>query len=51
MTLFRNKYRIESARYPNWDYRNNGAYFITICTNMGISFLYSYYDLCYVDEK
>ena len=29
---FRNKYRIESRRLKNWDYGNNGAYFITICT-------------------
>lgn len=29
---FNNNYRIESARLKNWDYRNNGAYFITICT-------------------
>ncbi len=28
-----NKYRISSARYPNWDYRWSGAYFITICTH------------------
>lgn len=32
MALFHNKYRIESARHPNWDYTNAGAYFITICT-------------------
>ena len=29
---FQNKYRIASARLPNWDYTSNGAYFITICT-------------------
>ena len=29
---FNGKYRIPSARAPWWDYRNNGAYFITICT-------------------
>lgn len=29
---FKNKYRIPSARFKNWDYGNNGAYFITICT-------------------
>ena len=29
---FQNKYRIESRRLKNWDYRNNGGYFITICT-------------------
>ena len=33
MTLFNNKYRIESARLKHWDYSNNGMYFITICTN------------------
>lgn len=29
---YRQKYRIPSARLPQWDYRNAGAYFITICT-------------------
>ena len=29
---FRGKYRIQSSRCPNWDYRSNAAYFITICT-------------------
>ncbi len=29
---FDGKYRIPSARLPDWDYNNNGAYFITICT-------------------
>ncbi len=29
---FKNKYRIKSARLPNWDYGSNGMYFITICT-------------------
>ena len=32
MTLFKNKYRIESARLKGWDYRNPGHYFVTICT-------------------
>ncbi|BAZ44499.1 hypothetical protein NIES4102_15090 [Chondrocystis sp. NIES-4102] len=32
MTLYKNKYRIESARCPNWDYTSEGYYFITICT-------------------
>lgn len=27
-----NKYRIPSARLQSWNYSNNGAYFITICT-------------------
>ncbi len=30
---YQNKYRIKPARLPNWDYRWNGAYFITICTH------------------
>lgn len=29
---FKSKYRIDSVRLKNWDYRNNGSYFITICT-------------------
>lgn len=32
MKKFRNKYRIQSARMPNWDYGRNAAYFVTICT-------------------
>lgn len=32
MKKFNNKYRIQSARAPWWDYGNAGAYFITICT-------------------
>jgi putative transposase len=32
MALFRNKYRIESARLKDWNYSNAGAYFVTICT-------------------
>lgn len=31
MSLYRNKYRIESARLKNWDYSSEGYYFITIC--------------------
>jgi putative transposase len=30
--LYREKYRIKSMRYPNWDYASDGWYFITICT-------------------
>jgi len=30
---FMNKYRIPSSRLQTWDYGNEGAYFITICTN------------------
>ncbi|SMG51636.1 hypothetical protein SAMN05661096_03795 [Marivirga sericea] len=29
---FKNKYRIESARLQNWDYRSKAKYFVTICT-------------------
>jgi REP element-mobilizing transposase RayT len=32
MEKFQNKYRIPSARASWWDYGNNAAYFITICT-------------------
>src|SRR5690606_10235313 len=32
MEKFNNKYRIESARAPWWDYGRSGSYFITICT-------------------
>lgn len=33
MTLYNNKYRVESARLKNWDYSNTGLYYVTICTN------------------
>ena len=29
---YKNKYRIPSSRLQNWDYRQAGRYFITICT-------------------
>ena len=32
MAKFQNKYRNESARAPWWNYANDGAYFVTICT-------------------
>lgn len=32
MEKFQNKYRIESTRFPHWDYGDNALYFITICT-------------------
>ena len=32
MTLFKNKYRAESARLKNWDYSSAAFYYITICT-------------------
>jgi putative transposase len=33
MEKFLHKYRIPSARLVGWDYSNEGAYFITICTD------------------
>ena len=38
-TKFRDRYRIESTRLKNYDYSQNGAYFITICTNKRVNFL------------
>lgn len=32
MTLYKKKYRVESARKPQHDYRSKAAYFVTICT-------------------
>ena len=32
MKKFAGKYRIQTARAPWWDYANDGAYFVTICT-------------------
>lgn len=31
--LYKNKYRIPSARLQHWDYGWNAAYFVTICTH------------------
>ena len=38
MEKFMDKYRIPSARLPNWDYANPGSYFITICTKDRIEY-------------
>lgn len=32
MTLYKNRYRIESTRLPHWDYSSPAWYFVTICT-------------------
>jgi len=32
MTLYKDKYRIESTRLKGWDYSSSGYYFVTICT-------------------
>ena len=39
MTLYKNKYRIETTRLQNWDYASDGKYFITICTKNREPFL------------
>jgi len=38
MTLFNNKYRVETTRLKNWDYGSAAPYFITICTINGEHF-------------
>ena len=38
MTLFKNKYRVESTRLPEWDYGQAGYYFVTICTKDRVHF-------------
>jgi len=32
MTLYKDKYRAETARLKGWDYSSAGYYFVTICT-------------------
>jgi REP element-mobilizing transposase RayT len=32
MTMFENRYRIESTRLADWDYSSRGWYFVTLCT-------------------
>ncbi|MBI2487427.1 MAG: transposase [Deltaproteobacteria bacterium] len=32
MDLYKNRYRVESARLKEWDYSFNGYYFVTVCT-------------------
>jgi hypothetical protein len=32
MQKYQNKYSIKSARLENYDYSQNGLYFVTICT-------------------
>ena len=38
MKKYKNKYRIASTRLQGYDYRQNGAYFITICTKDRVHF-------------
>lgn len=35
---FNDKYRIKSARLEGYDYRNEGLYFVTICTKNRVHF-------------
>ncbi len=35
---YNNKYRIDSARKPGWDYTEPASYFITICTKDHVNF-------------
>jgi len=39
MALYKNKYRIESTRWQNWNYSNPGLYFITVCTKNRLKLL------------
>ncbi len=39
MTLFKNKYRVESTRLPAWNYSSAGYYYVTICTKDRAHFL------------
>jgi hypothetical protein len=36
--LFNNRYRIPSVRLKNWNYANEGMYYITICTKNRIKY-------------
>src|SRR5689334_21892256 len=31
MSLYQNRFRVESTRLPNWDYSQDGLYFVTLC--------------------
>jgi|WetSurMetagenome_2_1015567.scaffolds.fasta_scaffold227713_2 putative transposase len=48
MTLFNNKYRIESARLKGYDYSSPGEYFVTICTG---SMIECFGDVMYGEMK
>jgi putative transposase len=38
LSLFKNKYRIESTRLKGWDYSNSAGYYVTICTKDKVKF-------------
>jgi len=42
--LYQNKYRIETARYKNWNYSNEGLYFVTICVKKHLLLLGAVHD-------
>jgi putative transposase len=45
---YQSKYRIPPARWQNWDYGSNGAYFITICTK---NYLYYFGEISNTNMK
>jgi REP element-mobilizing transposase RayT len=38
MDKFKNKYRIPTNRWQNWDYGSNAVYYITICTHKHVCY-------------
>ena len=44
MTLYKNKYRIETTRLKDWDYSSCGYYFVTICMKNKVCFLGNVYN-------
>ncbi len=38
MDKYKNKFRIPSARFENWDYGSAGGYFVTVCTKNRIQY-------------
>jgi putative transposase len=38
LTVFKGKYRVETARLQNWDYASAGWYFVTVCTRNRVCF-------------
>ena len=38
MAKYKDRYRVESARLPGWDYRAAGWYFVTLCTRDRVPF-------------
>jgi len=39
MTLYKNRYRIETTRLRGWDYTQDGYYFITVCVKNRVCLL------------